>query len=91
MSEKVGIKSDTNLTGMHCAVVAGDRFCAGLAQLERAYYQYGPVATRGQCTWAVANKTVDIQSTHHTITMSYRHSIIKTQRHSNKGTVITAQ
>ena len=39
-------------------------------------------------TWAVANKTVDIQSTHHTINMSYRHSIIKTQRHSSKGTVI---
>ena len=34
-------------------------------------------------TWAVANTTVDIQSTHHTINMSYRHSIIKTQRHSN--------
>ena len=41
-------------------------------------------------TWAVANKTVDIQSTHHTINMSYRHSIIKTQRHSSKGTVITS-
>ena len=34
-------------------------------------------------TWAVANTTVDIESTHHTINMSYRHSIIKTQRHSN--------
>ena len=41
-------------------------------------------------TWAVANKTVDIQSTHHTINMSYRHSIIKTQRHSSKGIVITS-
>ena len=41
-------------------------------------------------TWAVANTTVDIQSTHHTINMSYRHSIIKTQRHSSKGTVITS-
>ncbi|XP_054463057.1 chromobox protein homolog 1a [Anoplopoma fimbria] len=36
-SEQVGIKSDTNLTGMHCAAVAGDRFCAGLAYLERTY------------------------------------------------------
>ena len=41
-------------------------------------------------TWAVANTTVDIESTHHTINMSYRHSIIKTQRHNIKGTVITS-
>ena len=32
-SEQVGIKSDTNLTGMRCTAIAGDGFCAGLAHL----------------------------------------------------------
>lgn len=34
--KQVGIKSDTKLTDMHCVSMAGDRFCAGQAHLERA-------------------------------------------------------
>lgn len=34
MSKQVGIKLDTNFTGMHCGAITGDRFCAGLAHLE---------------------------------------------------------
>ena len=36
-SEQVGIKSDTNLTSMHCAAIAADRFCADLTNLKRPY------------------------------------------------------
>lgn len=37
MSEQVWIKSDTNLTGVHCAAIATDGSYAGLADLERAF------------------------------------------------------
>ena len=41
-------------------------------------------------TWAVANKTVDIQSTHHTINMSYRHGICKAQRYNINGIIVNS-
>jgi len=39
-SEPGGPFSDTFLTGMHLALITGDRFCADFAHLKQAYCQF---------------------------------------------------